>query len=66
MRMKKQLQNCPRCGAIMTPHMGEENGKTDSWGHPVSSSCIWSEFEGITNRQVSGVLVAQQKRLKTP
>lgn len=49
------LRLCPYCGDPMDPHMGEERGRTWSWAHPENDGCIWSGFEGITNRQISAV-----------
>lgn len=52
---------CPRCGSNMTPHMGLEDGPTESWAHPADTKCQWNEFEGITNRQVAGVNSAKSR-----
>ena len=46
---------CPYCDCRLTPHTGVENGRTDSWAHPVNKVCKWSEFEGLTNRQIASV-----------
>ncbi len=53
---------CPRCGAAMNPHMGRENGPTESWAHPADTKCQWNEYEGITNRQVAGVITAKRRK----
>lgn len=53
---------CPYCKAKLTPFEGDEDGPVTAWAHPKrSNGCRWSEWEGITKRQIAAAAARQPK-----
>lgn len=49
---------CPVCGSKLEPFMGPEDGPAETWEHPRHSSCKWTEYQNLSNRQIAGMKAA--------